>query len=109
MSSTATIFGMEVRCIPDPSAQPHQSRILTPVLWWAFIAPIAFLLPWPVQAQDSNSGTTAPTRSRGTGYLRRVLESLGLQRRSRDITPGSSALAELWEIEGKLKESDDEE
>ena len=32
--------------------------------WWAlqFIAAITVLLPWPVQAQDSNSGTTAPTR-----------------------------------------------
>jgi len=27
-----------------------------------FIAAIAVLLPWPVQAQNSNSGTTAPTR-----------------------------------------------
>jgi hypothetical protein len=32
--------------------------------WWAvqFIAAITVLLPWPVQAQDSNSATTAPTR-----------------------------------------------
>ena len=27
-----------------------------------FIAAIAVLLPWPVQAQNSNSGTNAPTR-----------------------------------------------
>jgi hypothetical protein len=32
--------------------------------WWAvqFIAAITVLLPWPVQAQNSNSGTNAPTR-----------------------------------------------
>ena len=31
---------------------------------WAvqFMAAIAVLLPWPVQAEDSSSGTTAPTR-----------------------------------------------
>ena len=40
--------------------------------------------------------------SRGTGHLRRVLETLGLKLRAKDITPGSNALLELWELEGKM-------
>jgi alginate export protein len=44
--------------------QPHRSPIRMPRSWWAvqFIAVIAVLLPWPVQAQTSNSATTTPTR-----------------------------------------------
>src|SRR6476620_11007286 len=45
--------------------QPHQSPICTAgfVVWAVqFIAAIAVLLPWPVQAQNSNSGSNAPTR-----------------------------------------------
>lgn len=44
--------------------QPHRPPIRMPGWWWAvqFIAAIAVLFPWPVQAQDSSSGTTAPTR-----------------------------------------------
>jgi hypothetical protein len=44
--------------------QPHRSSIRMPRSWWAvqFIAVIAVLLPWPVQAQTSNSATTTPTR-----------------------------------------------
>ena len=44
--------------------RPHRSLIRMPRSCWAvqFIAAIAVLLPWPVQAQNSNSGTTAPTR-----------------------------------------------
>ena len=44
--------------------QPHRSPIRMPCSWWAvqFIAAIAVLLPWPVQAQNSDSGTTTPTR-----------------------------------------------
>jgi hypothetical protein len=45
-------------------ARPHRSPIRRPVLWGGvqLIAAIAFLLPWPVQGEDSSSGTTAPTR-----------------------------------------------
>jgi hypothetical protein len=45
-------------------AQPHRSATRMPGWWWAvhFVAAIAVLLPWPVQAQTSNSATTAPTR-----------------------------------------------
>src|SRR5262245_3060083 len=44
--------------------QRHRSSIRMTCCWWAvqFIAAITVLLPWPVQAQDSNCGTTAPTR-----------------------------------------------
>src|SRR6476661_8233934 len=44
--------------------QRHRSSIRVTGSWWAvqFIAAITVLLPWPVQAQDSNSGTNAPTR-----------------------------------------------
>src|SRR5262245_62789274 len=44
-------------------ARPHRASIRMPGSRWAvqFIAAIAVLLPWPVQAQD-NKGTTAPTR-----------------------------------------------
>src|ERR1700730_17017384 len=44
--------------------RPHRSLIRMPRSCWAvpFIAAIAVLLPRPVQAQNSNSGTTAPTR-----------------------------------------------
>jgi hypothetical protein len=38
--------------------------------------------------------------ARDTGHLRRTLEALGLKRRARDITPGST-LATLWEFEGR--------
>jgi hypothetical protein len=45
-------------------ALPHRTPIRMPGSRWAvqFMAAIAVLLPWPVQAQDGNSGTTAPTR-----------------------------------------------
>src|SRR5438128_10522974 len=44
--------------------QRHRSSIRMTGSWWAvqFIAAITVLLPWPVQAQNSNSGTNAPTR-----------------------------------------------
>ena len=52
------------RCVSVAMLQPHRSLIRMPRSCWAvqFIAAIAVLLPWPVQAQNSNSGTTAPTR-----------------------------------------------
>ena len=45
-------------------AQPHRTPIRMPGSRWAvqFMAAFAVLLPWPVQAQDGNGGTTAPTR-----------------------------------------------
>jgi hypothetical protein len=46
--------------------------------------------------------------ARGASHLRRLLESVGLQRRPRDVTPNrSSALLELWELEGKIKPQED--
>ena len=57
------------------------------------------------RARKKSQGTSATTLdlySRGTGHLRRVLEMLGLKRRAKDITPGSNALLELWELEGKM-------
>src|SRR5689334_11090049 len=62
---------MDVRCRGDRAkafdmlhAQPRRSPIRMPGSWRAvqFIAAIAVLLPWPVQAQNSNSAITAPTR-----------------------------------------------
>jgi hypothetical protein len=32
-----------------------------------------------------------------------ALETLGLKRRAKDVTPGSNALIELYELEGKMK------
>jgi hypothetical protein len=47
--------------------------------------------------------------ARGASHLRRLLESVGLKRRPRDITPNrSSALIDLLKIEGKLEDSDHE-
>ena len=45
-------------------ARPHRSPLRRPGLGAgiALIAAIAFLRPWPVQADDGSSGTTAPTR-----------------------------------------------
>jgi hypothetical protein len=40
---------------------------------------------------------------------RRILESIGLKRRVRDVTPGSNALIELLTLEGKIGGNDDHE
>lgn len=44
--------------------QPHRSTIRRSASWRAvqFVAAIAVLFPWPVQAQNSDSGTNPPTR-----------------------------------------------
>ena len=47
--------------------------------------------------------------ARGSGHLRRILESIGLKRRAKDITPGSNALIELLTLEGKIGGNDDHE
>jgi hypothetical protein len=60
-------------------------------------------------AEGVVSHTDLDLYSRGTGHLRRVLESLGLQRRAKDITPGSNALIELLTLEGKIGGNDDHE
>lgn len=54
-------------------------------------------------AEGVISHTDLDLYARGTGHLRRTLESLGLERRAKNITPGSpgSALSILWEMEGK--------
>ena len=65
--SAAIISRFIVRCFPDARGwmlERHRSSIRMTGPWWAVqcIAAITVLLPWPVQAQNSNSGTNAPTR-----------------------------------------------
>jgi hypothetical protein len=55
-------------------------------------------------AEGVVSHTDLDLYSRGTGHLRRVLETLGLQRRVKDITP--SALETAWAIEGRYDDDD---
>ena len=38
--------------------------------------------------------------------MRRLLEALGIKRRAKDVSPGSNALLELYELEGKIKPED---
>jgi hypothetical protein len=44
--------------------------------------------------------------ARGASHLRRLLQALGLERRAKDVSPGSDALLELYRLEGKIKPED---
>jgi len=51
---------------------------------------------------------------RGSAHLGRLLKMLGLERRTKDVTPDgitprTSRLMELWRMEGKLGDKDDGE
>lgn len=60
-------------------------------------------------AEGDTSATTLDLFCRGTGHLNRLLKTLGIKRRARDVSPTgiSQAVRDLWVLEGKI--TDDEE
>jgi hypothetical protein len=60
-------------------------------------------------AEGDNSNTTLDHYGRGASHLRRILETLGIERKAKNVSPGSSALLELYRLEGKIKPEDYDE
>jgi hypothetical protein len=62
-----------------------------------------------LEARMDEGDTTSATLDlygRGCGHLTRMLKTLGVKRRAKDITPGKNALIELWELEGRIAKED---
>jgi len=61
--------------------------------------------------EGDTSHTTLDLYGRGVGHLNRLLKTLGIKRRAKDVTPGEpgSALYDLYVAEGKIKPTEIDE
>jgi hypothetical protein len=58
-------------------------------------------------AEGDHTHTTLDLYARGCGHLQRMLKAMGISRRAKNVSPGSSALLELYRLEGKLQPDED--